>query len=631
MTRRSRPLRTRPARTWRALLLTVAVLAAVPATAPPAAAAPPAPDGQATATPTATAPVSTPSATSSPDPRQSDRSDVGLKECLKNLAPWTKPEQKVDKLVECLQKGAQQVPAPPSPGDVASSAGEALLKPFAEGIAKTTNELVLITVTGWLQLPSIRITDSGVFVQPDRYRTGTKLPQGGCLQPIPNATLGPAPDATGVSRPSGTGSAADTGSDSAQGTGCGPSRAVSQFSSAKLQGVMVGVGTIVATLLLIFAAMRTAFTRKGHHVMEALQGLLVMAVMTAIGLTLLDGLLIASDALTEQILDSSLSRDLGERVSAMLGLSVAAFGPVPVILFGVVVFAIAVVQLVMLFIRQAAIPVLAMLMPVAAAGQVGGHISRQWLVRLWTSLLAIVAYKPLAALIFAVGFLETGEGRGFWDIVRGLTTLVLAILALPTLMKIFTPIVGQAVSIGAHNVTLASIVGGASEGGSLLGSLIKSHGGASGGDADAKVLPSDPQSYERVGALAGAGGVTGAAAGGAGLAAAVATAAARRVDEKVAQGADAFIGGDGAARTAPPGPAPADGEPAVAPPVQEPRVGRPAPHPADVADPPAGTDDFARPDPEPAAEDPPVTRPREIDVQQADRRMRDGEPEDEPR
>lgn len=616
MTRRSRPLRTRSARTWHVLLL--AVLVAVPATAPPAVAAP---DGQATATPTPTA-----SATSSPDQQQADRSDVDLKECLKNLAPWNKPEQKLDKLIECLQKAARQVPAPPSPGDVAGSAGEALLKPFAEGIAKTANELVLITVTGWLQLPSIRITDSGVFVQPDRYRTGTELPQGGCLQPIPNATLGPTPDATGA------GSAAGTGSDAAPGTGCGPSRAVSQFSSARLQAVMVGVGTIIATLLLIFAAMRTAFTRRGHHVTEALQGLLVMAVMTAVGLTLLNGLLIASDALTEQILDSSLSRDLGERVSAMLGLSVAAFGPVPVILFGVVVFAVAVVQLVMLFIRQAAIPVLAMLLPVAAAGQVGGRISRQWLVRLWTSLLAIVAYKPLAALIFAVGFLETGEGRGFWDIVRGLTTLVLAILALPTLMKVFTPIVGQAVSIGAHNVTLASFVGGAAEGGSVLGSLIRSHGGASGGDADAAVLPAHPQSYERAGALAGAGGATGAAAGGAGLAAAVATAAARRVDEKVAQGADAFVGGDGAVRTAPPGAAPADGEPAAAPPVPEPRVGRLAPPPADATDPPAGTGDPDRPDPEPAAEDPPVPRPREADVHQADPpRMRDGEAEGEPR
>lgn len=433
--------------------------------------------------------------------------------------------------------------------DLAGAASDAALTPLANAIAKTTNQLVLVTVTGWLQMPSIRLSESGVYVTPDVSHDGKKLANGGCIKPLPNATL--SPQAPGADPP-----AAGDGSGGAAGDACSiDSPAVTQFASAKVQAVMISVGTLVAVLLLIFQGMRTAFSRRGTHLMEALQGLMVMAVMATIGIVILDGLLVFSDVLTKEILQGSLGDELNERVTAMLGLSVATLGPGPVILFGLFVFTVGLVQLIMLFIRQAAIPVLAMLMPVAAAGQVGGQISRQWLIRLWTSLFAIVLYKPLAALIFAVGFLEVNHGQGFWEIVRGLTTLVLAIMALPTLVKIFQPIVGAAVSIGEHNVTLAGFIGGRGEAGGIMSNLTGRGGGASAGSGqDGDAAPADPQSYLG-GGLGGRGGAE--AAGGGAAAAVPAVGAALtvaetgekvgdRVDQAVAKGADAFVGGDGA-------------------------------------------------------------------------------------
>ncbi|MBO2464939.1 hypothetical protein [Actinomadura violacea] len=517
--------------------LTMAVLVAVLAV--------PGIAGQAAADPAPT-PSSSPSATATPGGGQNGKNDK--KNCWGKIPNLPVPIPNIPNLPDCsrqaIHEGAQQV---------AGAASDAVLTPLANAIAKTTNQLVLVTVTGWLQLPSIRLTKSGIYVQPDQSHAGKKLANGGCIKPLPNATL--SPQAPGADPPA----SGDGSGGGATGDACSiDSPAVTQFASAKVQAVMISVGTLVAVLLLIFQGMRTAFSRRGTHLMDALQGLMVMAVMAAIGIVILDGLLVFSDVLTKEILQGSMGDGLNKRVTAMLGLSVTTLGPGPVILFGLFVFTVGLVQLVMLFIRQAAIPVLAMLMPVAAAGQVGGQISRQWLIRLWTSLFAIVLYKPLAALIFAVGFLEVNQGQGFWEIVRGLTTLVLAIMALPTLMKIFQPIVGAAVSIGEHNVTLAGFIGGMGEAGGIMSNLTGRGGGASGGNGqDGDAAPANPQSYLG-GGLGGRGGAeAGAGAAGGGAAAAVPAAGAAlavaetgekvgdRVDQAVAKGADAFVGGDG--------------------------------------------------------------------------------------
>ncbi|QXJ25895.1 hypothetical protein AGRA3207_007463 [Actinomadura graeca] len=461
------------------------------------------------------------------------------------------PVPHLPNLPHCLKQQAGK-----GAGQVADAASDAVLKPLATAIAKATNSLVVLSLTGWLQLPSIRLGRSGIYLRPglrctDWSRDGTGPSP--TTSPAPGTAAGAAPPGRSACPPS-DGAGGDTGD----------STAISQFASVRVHAVTTGVGTIIAALLLIVQGMRTALSRTGRHLMDAAQGLLVMAVMSAMGIALLDGLLVFSDIVTQQILGSSMGQGLGERIAAMLGLSVSRLGAGPVILFGLFIFTIALMQLVLLFLRQASIPVLAMLIPVAAAGQVGGQISRQWLIRLWASLLAIALYKPLAALIFVVGFLGTGEGQGVWDIVRGLTTLVLAIFALPALMKIFTPVVGIAVTIGSHTITLQGLVagmggGGLDDSGSMITSLLGGGGGPQKGAA-----PADPSSYARVGAgggqagdaaATGEAGTAGAAAVmpviGAALAAADAagqatTAAAAKADQMIGRAADAFTGGDSA-------------------------------------------------------------------------------------
>lgn len=400
----------------------------------------------------------------------------------------------------------------------AAPVANAVLRPMADGVASLTNQMVRVILTEWLYQPSLRVTNSGITLRndPDRPKNGAGV---GCLNPqqpgsAPPPTAPPTPPPTSPPSPPPTRPSpsqppppsAPAPIPIAQNQG-DPNRncddktlpdvaASNQISTVKVQGVMLGVGALVAAILTFFQAMRTAFTRKGAPLLEALRGLLIMAAHVAFAITLLDSLLIASDALTKAIIDSSLGRDLGMRMFQVLTLSTAVLGPVPVIMFGVIIFIVGLLQLATLFFRQAAIPVLAMLFPVAAAAQVGGQTSRQLLVRLWAALFAIVLYKPLAALIFVVGFLEVGNGRGFWDVVRGLVTLLLAVIALPMLMRVLQPIVGQAVGDG-YQEGFGKLWSAASEAvtsTSNVKSLIGGTGAGKGGGGD--TTPADPSTYE---------------------------------------------------------------------------------------------------------------------------------------
>jgi hypothetical protein len=73
---------------------------------------------------------------------------------------------------------------------------------------------------------------------------------------------------------------------------------------------------------------------------------------------------------------------------------------------------------------------------------------------------AIVLYKPLVALILAAGFTQLSSGESLVDVVRGFVTLALSVIALPAMLRIFSPIAGNvAASVGAGGGLLAAGAG----------------------------------------------------------------------------------------------------------------------------------------------------------------------------
>ncbi|MGW1666178.1 hypothetical protein [Streptomyces microflavus] len=247
--------------------------------------------------------------------------------------------------------------------------------------------------------------------------------------------------------------------------------------SLSLHALMVGIGAGIATILAMFQGIKMIMQRKGAPLGQLLQGLIINVLVSAAGVGVIDALLIASDQLTKAILYVGFGGDdVPERMASMLLPALA--NPMGLFIIALVVLAVGGIQLVMLFLRQAAIPIQALLIPIAGAGQLGGDSSRQWLPRLFTAMMVIITYKPMSALIIAVGFTEMANGNGIIDFLRGAVTLALSIAALKALLALFAPLglsMGNAVAAGGGMGGALSMAGNA---------MASQMGGSDGGGSD---------------------------------------------------------------------------------------------------------------------------------------------------
>jgi len=228
-----------------------------------------------------------------------------------------------------------------------------------------------------------------------------------------------------------------------------------------LRPIALYLATVVAIVLAIGQAIRTVITRKGTPLLEVAEGVVKLALWVAISETLLGSLLAASDALTQWI--ARLGFGTANAGAVSTAFTARSLGALPsgdwllVIILALVMIVVGLVQMVLLFVRQAAIPIQATLVPIAAAGQIGGPNStpRRWLPKLQASIAAVILYKPMAMFVIAVGYREMAQATGMAQCVLGLVTLVLSIIALPSMIRLFAPLVGAAQGGGSGAGLLA--------------------------------------------------------------------------------------------------------------------------------------------------------------------------------
>lgn len=231
--------------------------------------------------------------------------------------------------------------------------------------------------------------------------------------------------------------------------------------NATLAGMLVWFGWVIAVFALMWQLAKTALSGQMRHAGRAVVGWVQNAVLTAGGLTVMACLLRLGDTMTTGLVSRTFGSG-GHAYKTIVAVMVpdALDNPVMVMCTVAVLLLVGGVQLVLIFLRQAAIPVQALLLPIAGAGRVGGDATRQWAPRLVSSILAAIAYKPLLAVIICVGFSEMGHGRGVADWLRGMATLILGVLAPGPLMKVFAPIgaeVGGGLAAGGALGAAASI------------------------------------------------------------------------------------------------------------------------------------------------------------------------------
>jgi hypothetical protein len=245
-----------------------------------------------------------------------------------------------------------------------------------------------------------------------------------------------------------------------------------------LQQWLMPITVAVAVLAMIAAAGKMALTRKANPLIDVGSGLAVIAATSALGVLLPTMLLKAGDAWSSWVLTASTGGQFAARLTTVLTMPGAASGVVVVL--GIVAIVMAAIQAVLMLFRQAALVILAGVLPLAAAGTLAPG-TRAWFRRVTGWMLALIFYKPAAAAVYATAFTMIGKGKDPRTILMGFATVLLSLLALPVLMKFFTWTTGSAEAAVGGGGFLGTMLSGAIAVGALRGS-VGGYGGASAAD-----------------------------------------------------------------------------------------------------------------------------------------------------
>jgi type IV secretion system protein TrbL len=228
----------------------------------------------------------------------------------------------------------------------------------------------------------------------------------------------------------------------------------------------------IAALSVLVSAGRLALTRSSRPAGEALKGLLILVVVSGCGVAAVNALVVFGDEYSRWVLDRSTDGQLGHRMAqfATLG-GVPGLGSGLLLLVGLLGMLASLVQMGLMLVRVGVVTIFAGLLPLAAAGT-GTETGMAWFKRIVSWLLAFVLYKPAAATVYASAFLLIGDGTDATSVLSGLFMLILSIVALPSLLRLITPMVGTAVAAGA------GAGGGAAAAGLVLASGARMTAGA---------------------------------------------------------------------------------------------------------------------------------------------------------
>ncbi|MFD5299594.1 hypothetical protein ACFWJU_30880 [Streptomyces mutabilis] len=258
---------------------------------------------------------------------------------------------------------------------------------------------------------------------------------------------------------------------------------------ATLAGMLTWLGLVIATAGAMWQIGRMALTGQSKHLGRAMLGWVESTFLSAAGVAMIALLVVAGDAMTAGLVEATFKDD-GKAYETIVAAMVpqAVSNPVTMLCIVAILLLIGFVQLVLIFLRQSAIPILCLLLPVAGGGRVGGDATRRWAPRLITAICVVIAYKPILAVIICVGFAEFGHSHTLAEWLRGCATLILAILAPGPLARLFAPF-GEAVGGGMASGGMGGAL-------SAAGSFFNK-GGKEGRDGGDGVGPMTPLEYAR--------------------------------------------------------------------------------------------------------------------------------------
>lgn len=297
-----------------------------------------------------------------------------------------------------------------------------------------------------------------------------------------------------------------------------------------------------AVVSVIIGGVRMAWEQRAEPGKETIKSLLTLIVVAGAGVTIVGLLVSGFDSFSVWILNGALNCDVGtntacfgNNISTLLALTTnpatGGLGALLIIILGLIAILATAFQIVLMIARGGMLVILTGILPLSAAAT-NTEMGKGWFKKNVGWLVAFILYKPAAAIVYAAAFQLAGtnvfqdDGTGFIAVLTGLILMVLALFAMPALMRFVTPLVG-AMSAGAGGALGVAALAALPTGAASMGRLATGSGGGSSGGSGSTGSPgstgsagpsgangggqSAPQAAQASSA-AGGGGTTGAAA-----------------------------------------------------------------------------------------------------------------------
>jgi len=253
---------------------------------------------------------------------------------------------------------------------------------------------------------------------------------------------------------------------------------------------------LTATVGAIVAGVKVACSRDMREGQLLVQGLVRVVVVAGGGAALISALAAGSDATSTWILDRASASTGGYEQLGAIAVALETTAPGVVFIVAIIGLLTALGQVLLLVFRAAFVTLVAGVLPWAAAASLLRSGS-EWFNRLCAYTLAVLLYKPVAALVYAAAFkMMSGSGSGSGSdsgagtlgVIQGLALVVMAVVALPALMRLLVPAVGAVASSGGGGMVMAAAAAGAG----MLGQGAQVLQGSGGGAGQSPQGPPQP-------------------------------------------------------------------------------------------------------------------------------------------
>jgi hypothetical protein len=210
-----------------------------------------------------------------------------------------------------------------------------------------------------------------------------------------------------------------------------------------MQGRVMWLALLVATASVVIAGIKMAWTMRGDEMMPMLKSLLTFMIATVFGIVLVNILVqIGNDFSDWVVRDPGGGKTFEERIDAAMDADIPG-KLIFVLTVGVGAIVTSIIQIGLMIVRNGMLVVLVGVLPLAAAAT-NTEMGQAWFRKLVGWLVAFIAYKPVAALIFAASLRMMGDGSdaGWKSATTGVAMMVMSVIALPALIKFVTPRAG---------------------------------------------------------------------------------------------------------------------------------------------------------------------------------------------